>query len=161
MGNPKGRAWFRKQKFRRINGLVFRFLKRSEAKMTPEERIEMIEESIQFCIRTTGVDGGPTANGRELLATCLEDADRWVEARVLREEVLSARRRNLGDEERFTLSAELYLAINLSHFGLNADALPLALHARDGFRLLDVSEMADLAGEWVNFINSSAGMEAD
>ena len=62
MGNPKGRAWFRKQKFRRINGLVFRFLKRSEAKMTPEERIEMIEESIQFCIRTTGVDGGPTAN---------------------------------------------------------------------------------------------------
>ena len=155
----EGRGWFRGQRFRRASGLAWRLWKRKESQLTLEERIEMVEAQIQFFIRTTGVDGGPTNNARALLASYLEDADRWLEARVLREEVLDARRRNLGTEESPTVTAELALAVNLSHAGLNVDALPLALHAREGFRNLEDRENSDLANDWVAFIRTSGGLE--
>jgi len=104
-----------------VRGLAARL----EAQFTPDERVEMAERNIQTHSRFAGSDGGPAVNAREDLARSLEHADRWTEARVLREEVLAARRRNLGEENVQTLTAEVRLAVNLSHDGLNADALPL------------------------------------
>lgn len=72
--------------------------------------------------------GGPTANARELLAKRLEKADRWPEARVLREEVLAARRRNLGADDEGTLSAERWLARSLAHDRIDEEAVALADH---------------------------------
>jgi hypothetical protein len=101
-----------------------------ESKYTPDEQIAMAEQRVQTLIRTHGVDGGPTATARADLAERLERADRWSEARVLREEVLIARRRNLGADNEQTLSAELWLARNLTRDGMYEQALALAQHAR-------------------------------
>jgi hypothetical protein len=91
----------------------------------------------------------------------LEQADRWTGARVLREEVLAARRRHLGEENIQTLAAEVRLALNLSHDGLTAEALPLALHARDTYRQLNAVEQADLADQTVTSIRLAGGLGTD
>jgi hypothetical protein len=116
--------------------------------------VESAEETVQLFVRTHGVDGLATTRAREGLATALEGADRWVEARVVREEVLSARRRNKGDEDLGTLNAELHLGVILNHVGLIAEALPLAIHGRGGFERLGEAAQADVAANSVSSIRA-------
>jgi hypothetical protein len=128
-----------------------------------DEQIAMAEQRVQLMIRTHGVDGGPTSFARADLAVRLENADKWSEARVLREEVLASRRRNLGADNQQTLWAELWLATNLARGGSYDDALPLAVHARDGFRQVDGvdQEAFQTAEEIVTWITSSTGSDLD
>jgi Tetratricopeptide repeat len=79
----------------------------------PEGLLEKAEDLLALQIRVFGPDGGPTANAREDVAERLEKLGRFIEARPLREEVLAARRRHLGDEDPDTLSAEEWLGWNL------------------------------------------------
>ena len=161
VGEPKGHGWWTKPKLPRVERFVRRLAHRLETQFTPDERVDMAEARIQTHIRTTGADGGPAANARENLARSLEQADRWTGARVLREEVLAARRRHLGEENVQTLAAEVRLALNLSHDGLTAEALPLALHARDTYRQLNAVEQADLADQTVTSIRLAGGLGTD
>jgi hypothetical protein len=72
----------------------------------------------------------------------------------VREEVLSARRRNKGDEDLGTLNAELHLGVILNHVGLIAEALPLAIHGRGGFERLGEAAQADVAANSVSSIRA-------
>lgn len=132
VSDPKGRGWQKRPILSRLGSVARKTALRFDGNYTPDEHIEMAEQRLRILTRTYGVDGGPTAKGRADLAERLEHADRWTEARVLREEVLDARRRNLGADHQETLSAELWLARNLSRDGMHEQALALATHARDG-----------------------------
>ena len=56
------------------------------------------------------------------MATQLESMDRFVEARLLREETFAAHRRSLGDDDEQTLVAEARLAVNMMKSGLREEA---------------------------------------
>ena len=132
-----------------------------EDRFTAAELIDMAEGRVQTQTRGFGVDGSPTANAREDLAAALEKGERWTEARVLREEVLAARRRNIGEDAVLTLAAEGRLALNLSHGEQWAEALPLAIHARDSYRKLGDSERADQLEQVVISIRSDGALGGD
>lgn len=80
------------------------------------------------------------------LAKALDSAGRQTEARVLREQVVAACRRNRGDEDEQTLDAELWLAVSLAREGMYKGALSLATHAADGRRRIGSSEVANADG---------------
>lgn len=131
--------------------------KRYEDKLSTDEKISIAEREVRTQIRLFGVDGGPTANARKDLAERLEGADRWIEARVLREEVLAGRRRHLGADHRETLVAELWLARNLSRDCIYDQALALAVHARDGFVDQEDIEAAERAVSSIERSRGGAG----
>ena len=94
----------------------------------PEERLNRLEALLARQIRIFGPDGGPAANARELVATQLEKMDRFTEARLLREEVVAAFRRNRGEEDEYTLLAEEWLGTNLAKSGKPREARLLYGH---------------------------------
>lgn len=101
-----------------------------------EERLQAQEDLLARAISVTGPDSGPASNARTMIAGELEGMGRFDEARLLRREVLAAHQRNVGVEHVATLSAELWLAINLRNSGLPTQARPLAEHAFEGRRRL-------------------------
>ena len=92
---------------------------------TPDELVEAMEQTVARQVRLSGEDSGPAANNRLDLAEALVAADRPVEARLLLEEVLAACRRNRGDEDEQTFTAELLLARSLASEGMLDEALSL------------------------------------
>jgi len=62
----------------------------------------MAEEILDTHIRVFGPDGGPTSNAKAEVTKRLEALERFVEARVLREEVVAANRRHRGNEALVT-----------------------------------------------------------
>jgi hypothetical protein len=58
----------------------------------------------------------------------LEVLDRWDEARLLREDMLSTFRVKRGPEHPETLTIESFLAINLRHLGRMDEATTLGAH---------------------------------
>lgn len=122
--------------------------------------MQRYERLLAIQTRLFGVDGGPTANAREDFAKALEGAEQWSEARLFREEVLGARRRNLGEDHRDTLIAEIWLARNLAHDAMYEEALFLAIHARDCWRRDDQvdDEDIDVAERLVTSIEKAGGL---
>jgi hypothetical protein len=96
---------------------------------SPQDKLDVVESALAATIRTHGLDGGPTAIGRARVAEQLEEMGRHDEGRLLREEVLAARKRDQGGEHLDTLSAELALAVNLKNSGeVEGEALTLCTH---------------------------------
>ena len=104
---------------------------RLDAGSDPEDILERRRRLLDRQIKVFGIDGGPTANSRADVAEQLEKMDRLPEARVLREEVVVAYRRNRGADDLFTVDSEEWLAANLMRSGMTADARPLLDHIVD------------------------------
>lgn len=98
-----------------------------------EDALKLFEKNLARQIRLFGVDGGGAANARAGVAGQLEKMGRFDEARLLRQEVLAAFRRNRGDEDRYTLLQEEWLAVNLAKSGLHEEARVHLVHIRDGY----------------------------
>jgi hypothetical protein len=122
-------------------------------RQTPEEVIKTSEWAVGFNIRHFGEDSGQACRAREDLAKSLDAVGRHTEARVLREQVVSACRRNRGPEDEQTLDAELWLVVSLAREGLTGEALPLAVHVRDGRRTNGTDD--GKADEWVRALTRS------
>jgi hypothetical protein len=97
----------------------------------PEKSLVEAEDVLAMIIRLRGSDSEQAGVGRAEVAQRLESLSRFDEARLLREEILAADRRNLGDDHANTLSAEASLALNLVHAGLRPEAMPIFKHIRD------------------------------
>jgi hypothetical protein len=97
----------------------------------PEKSLAEAEDVLAMIIRLHGADSEQAAVGRSEVARRLESMARFAEARLLREEILDAHRRNLGDDHVETLDAEGILALNLVHAGLRPEAMPIFKHIRD------------------------------
>jgi Tetratricopeptide repeat len=91
----------------------------------PEQLLADKEALLATCIRIFGVDGGPTARGREGVAAALTSLGRHSEALALRKEVVSANERNLGDRHEYTLDSQLSYARSLHAVGDHSDAIDL------------------------------------
>jgi hypothetical protein len=126
---------------------------------TPEEAVTSTEKLVAVQIRLFGEDGGPTSRARADLARALESAGRPIEARVLWEQVVLAHRRNRGPEDEQTLDAELWLVSSLARQGMYEDALPLAVHVRDGRRHIKGIKSNDIAkaDQWVTTLTKALG----
>ena len=120
-------------------------------RQTPEEVVQSSEWAVAFNIRHFGEDSGPACRAREDLAKGLDSVGRHTEARVLREQVVAACRRNRGPEDEQTLDAELWLVVSLAREGIYEEALPLAIHLRDGRRHIKgiKSSKIEEADKWV------------
>ncbi len=94
----------------------------------PEDILELRERGLDMAIRWNGVDSGPASKGRAYVADQLEKMDRLEEARVFREHVFSSAKRNLGEEDDYTVVAEALLARNLVVSGMPEEARPLVEH---------------------------------
>jgi len=122
-------GWFvRTRPMRAFLGRVNDYVDHSLAILTPEETLAFLEERLTGAIRTGGVDIGPAAKGRELVADQLEKMDRFTEARVFREATLDSSRRNRGVDDWMTLRAEIFLASNLGASGMATEAVELLQH---------------------------------
>ena len=97
----------------------------------PEEVLQRYEKLLDRQIRVHGVDGGPTANARGMVAKQLEKMERLVEARVLWEQTVAAYRRSRGADDIYTMEYEEWLAANLMKSGLRREARPLVVHICD------------------------------
>lgn len=90
--------------------------------------LKLHEDRLAKLIRRHGVDSGLAATARKDIATRLEHLGRVDEARLLREEVVAAFRRNRGNDDPYTLVEEEWLAHNLAMSGLAEQARVVALH---------------------------------
>lgn len=97
----------------------------------PEKSLAEAEDVLAMLIRLHGPDSEQAVVGRGEVARRLESLNRFAEARLLREDLLVANRRNLGNDHISTLGAEANLAMNLIHEGSRREALPLLQHVRD------------------------------
>ncbi len=97
----------------------------------PDTAIEDAERALQLAIKVSGLDGGPTTVARRQLAWKLEQANRFVEARLHREQVFASMMRHLPPDDLGTLHDEEYLAANLARSGMADRARPLWHHIRE------------------------------
>ena len=93
-----------------------------------DSAIEDAEWALQLAIKVSGLEGGPTTVPRRKLAWQLERANRFDEARVLREQVITSMLRHLQGDDLDTLHDEEYLAANLARSGMAEVAQPLWHH---------------------------------
>jgi hypothetical protein len=129
MGGHDGRGWWVNPKaLGTVAEWAGKAADRLSKRESPEQRLKRMESALAMQIRIFGPDGGPTARARAAVAEQLEGMGRLTEAQLLRQAVLNANRRHLGDEHPHTLIAEGWLAINLRDQGLGEAARPLFKH---------------------------------
>jgi hypothetical protein len=117
----------------RIRQVAYKVL----AHRDPADNLMIAEDVLAKQLRRFGPDGGPTANARAEVAKRLEILGRFVEARVLREEVVAANRRHRGNDDLYTLAAEEWLAFDLVQCGMRDEASELYSHVYE-VRLRDI-----------------------
>ena len=124
-----GWGWWGGTKWLRASGVRIRHVAyKLLALRDPAENLKVAEDVLARQIRLFGPDGGPTANARAEVAKRLEILERFVEARVLREEVVAAFRRHRGNDDLYTLVAEEWLAFDLVQCGMRDEASDLYSH---------------------------------
>jgi hypothetical protein len=101
---------------------------KTDAKGDPEVVLAPTERQLRWLIRIFGLHGGPTTMTRGQVAKALEVLDRWDEARLLREDMLSTLKVTREPEHPETLIIESYLAINLRHVSRMDEAITLGAH---------------------------------
>jgi hypothetical protein len=101
------------------------------------------EDRLVGLIRRFGADSLQAASARADIATKLEGLGRLEEGRLLREEVVAAHRRNMGEEHPQTLVAEAWLVQNLMSSELSEQARPIALHVYDTRRRIQGHDHED------------------
>lgn len=95
---------------------------------SPEKALQRAEDHLALTIRVFGPDGGPTSGARSSVARQLEKMDRLPEAQLLRQEVFDANLHHWGYDHLDTLTAELWLAVNLRNQDLADAAKPHLVH---------------------------------
>jgi hypothetical protein len=90
--------------------------------------LKLHEDRLVTLIRRHGSDSGPATTARADIATRLEQLGRFDEARLLREEVVAAHRRNRGEDDLHTLIQEEWLVRDLWALGEREQARDLAVH---------------------------------
>jgi hypothetical protein len=95
---------------------------------SPEKALQRAEDHLALTIRVFGPDGGPTSGARSSVASQLEKMDRLPEAQLLRQEVFKANLHHRGYDHLDTLTAELWLAVNLRNQDLADAAKPHLVH---------------------------------
>jgi hypothetical protein len=111
---------------------IGRFASRVEKRFSEgddlDTAIEDAERVLQLAIKFSGLDGGPTTAARRQFAWRLEQANRFDEARLHREQLLASMMRHLPLDDLDTLHDEEYLAANLARSGMANRARPLWHH---------------------------------
>lgn len=128
---------------------------------SPEWHLKMYEGALAAAIAKFGPDSGPAARGRGEVALQLESMDRFNEARLLREEIFDAHRRNLGDDDEETLVAEAWLALNMMKFGLRVEANEHFRHVYE-VRLRTLGpehELTQWTGRWLASTDSDGDFD--
>jgi hypothetical protein len=133
MARPDGRGWWKAPEWTgKLFGASFdRANEKLENRFKddpPDMALERAEDHLALTIRVFGSDGGPTSGARSSVARQLEKMDRLPEAQLLRQEVFEANRHHLGYEHPDTLTAELWLAVNLRNQDLPDEAKPHLVH---------------------------------
>lgn len=93
--------------------------------------LKLHEDRLVTLIRRHGSDSGPANTARADIATRLEQLGRLDEARLLRQEVVEAHRRNRGDDDFHTLIQEEWLVRDLRALGEREQARALAVHIHE------------------------------
>jgi hypothetical protein len=124
-----------------------------------EQRLDVLETALATAISTHGPDGGPTATARAFVASQLEEMGRHAEARLLRRDVVDARRRRLGSEDLSTLISEYNLAYNLYQCRMYEEAEPLSVHVYESRRRILGPDDAETlhANQLLTFIQEESG----
>ena len=109
-------------------------MERHRQEQDPEWHLKTSQRHVVFWSRLVGADAGPTNRARASSARALEDLGRFAEARVIRESVLESHRRHQGEDDKYTLGAEMWLARNYMKCGEGLTARPIAAHAYEECR---------------------------
>ncbi len=127
--------------------------------MDHDWELKTTQRHVVFWSRLIGPDSGPANRARANAARALEDLGRWQEARVIRESVLESHRRHQGEDDKYTLGAEMWLARNYMKCGEGLTVRSIALHAYEECRRQfgDEDEMTGRAQRLLASIDAESG----
>jgi hypothetical protein len=135
------------------------WLDRHRSQLDPEWELKTSQRHVVLWSRLIGSDSGPTNRARADAARALEDLGRWQEARVIRENVLESHKRHQGEDDKYTLGAEMWLARNYMKCGEGLTVRSIAAHAYEECRRQfgDEDEMTGRAQRLLASIDAESG----